>query len=185
MSIKRARPEINAGSMADIAFLLLIFFLVTTTMDADKGIQRKLPQWNPDITSAVTHQRNVLTILVNSNDKLLIEDEYASLEDVKESSIRFLDNNHNGSCTYCQGKGHSNSSDAPSKAVISIQNDRNTSYKLYVAVQNEVTAAYNTLREREAQKLFGQEMGDLNAQQKKIVISRFPMKISEAETVNF
>lgn len=184
MQNKRIRPEINAGSMADIAFLLLIFFLVTTTMDTDIGIQRKLPPISDINTTNQAQKRNILEVLVNGENKLLINQEYANISDLKEKAIQFLDNNGKGECTYCTGSQLPYLSDHPSKAVISIQNDRNTSYNLYVAVQNELTSAYKDLREREAQKIYGKTFEDLTSNLKKEIKKKFPILISEAETVN-
>ncbi len=182
----RAIPEINAGSMADIAFLLLIFFLVTTTMDVDSGINRKLPPWDPDLIEdpPPIKKKNIFTVLVNSNDRLLVEDEYMDIKDLREATIRFLDNNGDGSCTYCQGLRSPQSSDNPGKAIVSLVNDRGTSYKLYISVQNELAAAYNELRDREAQRLYGVAFDDLSEAQQEEVQDMYPQKISEAEPVN-
>ena len=156
---KRAIPEINAGSMADIAFLLLIFFLVTTTFETNSGINRKLPP--PQDENAppppVIKQKNIFTVVVNKNDQLLVEDELMELKDLRQSAIDFLDNgggtNEKGErCSYCIGSKNPNSSDHPEKAIISLQNDRETSYKTYIEVQNELVAAYNDLRAREYAK---------------------------------
>ena len=137
---KRAIPEINAGSMADIAFLLLIFYLVTTTMDTDKGINRKLPPIEDELVQdpPPIKERNIFTVLVNSNDQLLVEDEYLEINELRAKAMEFIDNNGDGSCEYCKGYGVSSSSDNPVKAVISLQNDRGTSYGMYVKVQNEL-----------------------------------------------
>ena len=153
---KRAIPEINAGSMADIAFLLLIFYLVTTTMDTDKGINRKLPPID-ELTEEPPpiKERNIFTVLVNSNDQLLVEDEYLEISELRAKAMEFIDNNGDGSCTYCNGYGVSTSSVNPVKAVISLQNDRGTSYGMYVKVQNELVAAYEDLREIYAENEYG------------------------------
>lgn len=184
---KRAVPEINAGSMADIAFLLLIFFLVTTTMDVDSGINRRLPPYEPenlDEPPPPIKKKNIFTVLVNSNDRLLVEEEYMDIKDLRAATVKFLDNNGDGSCTYCQGYRDPQSSDNPGKAIVSLQNDRGTSYKLYIAVQNELAAAYNELREREAEKTYGKSYDDLKEEQRKEIQALFPQKISEAEPVN-
>ena len=99
---KRALPEINAGSMADIAFLLLIFFLVTTTMDVDSGINRKLPPWDEEQLQdpPPIKKKNIFTVLVNSRNQLLVEDEYMELEDLREAAKRFLNNNGDGKCDF-------------------------------------------------------------------------------------
>lgn len=184
---KRAVPEINAGSMADIAFLLLIFFLVTTTMDVDSGINRKLPPYEPDLLTdppPPIKKKNIFTVLVNSNDQLLVEDEYMDISELRAAAFAFLDNNGDLSCDYCEGLRSPSSSDNPGKAIVSLQNDRGTSYKLYISVQNELAAAYNELREREAQKKFGKSYDDLDEEESDEIQALYPQKISEAEPVN-
>lgn len=180
---KRNRPEINAGSMADIAFLLLVFFLVATTMDQDIGIQRKL---NPtqEITSAPVPERNILTIMINSENRLLVDSEYLEVVELKSIAKRHIENNGKSNCAYCLGAKDPNSSDHPRKAIISIQNDRQSSYSLYVAVQNEITAAYSELRERESQKKYGKVFAEIGKQNQNTIKKLFPLLISEAE-VNF
>lgn len=185
---KRALPEINAGSMADIAFLLLIFFLVTTTMDVDSGINRKLPPWTPpeempDIPPV--KKKNIFTVLVNSRNQLLVEDDYMEIEELREATKRFLNNNGDGSCDYCSGGAQSPaSSDNPQKAIVSLQNDRGTSYNTYIAVQNELAAAYNELREELAQRRFGKSYDDLSEEEQDEIQAAYPQKISEAEPVS-
>ena len=187
---KRAIPEINAGSMADIAFLLLIFYLVTTTMDTDKGINRKLPPWDEELVEdpPPIKERNIFTVLVNSNDQLLVEDEYLEISQLREKAMEFIDNNGDGSCTYCKGYKVSSSSDNPDKAVISLQNDRGTSYGMYVKVQNELVAAYEDLREKYAEEEYGKSYRGMDEEEDKDVIkeikSAYPQKISEAEPLN-
>jgi biopolymer transport protein ExbD len=187
---KRAIPEINAGSMADIAFLLLIFYLVTTTMDTDKGINRKLPPGDEDLEHDIPpiKERNIFTVLVNSNDQLLVEDEYLEISQLREKAMEFVDNNGDGSCTYCKGYKVSSSSDNPDKAVISLQNDRGTSYGMYVKVQNELVAAYEDLRDKYAEEEYGKSYRGMDADEDKDVIKEikgaYPQKISEAEPLN-
>jgi biopolymer transport protein ExbD len=147
---KRAAPEVNAGSMADIAFLLLIFFLVTTTIEKDSGITRKLPPMEESEEDVIIKQKNIFTVLLNKNDQLLVEDENMEIKNLRAAAVEFLDNNGDGSCNYCQGKKDPSSSDNPDKAIISLKNDRETSYAAYISVQNELVAAYNELRNRRA-----------------------------------
>lgn len=160
---RRENSEINAGSMADIAFLLLIFFLVTTTMDVDSGISRKLSEKPPvDFVPPIIKQKNILEININRNNELLIEDERKEVTDVKQITIDFLDNAGGigktiegvatGSCDYCNGLKDEKSSDHPNKAIISVQSDRGTSYGMYITVQNELLSAYTELRNRYAKK---------------------------------
>ncbi|WP_460220097.1 ExbD/TolR family protein [Psychroserpens sp. MEBiC05023] len=148
---KRSAPEVNAGSMADIAFLLLIFFLVTTTIPKDSGISRKLPPIEPpNEEDVVIKQKNIFTVLINGKDQLLVEDELMELKDLRKAAIEFLDNGGDGSCNYCNGGRDPKSSDNPDKAIISLKNERETSYKTYISVQNELVAAYNDLRNKRA-----------------------------------
>ena len=160
---KRAAPEVNAGSMADIAFLLLIFFLVTTTIEIDAGINRKLPPIEDNTEPPVIKQKNIFTVLLNGQDQLLVEDELMDLKDLRSAAIDFLDNNGDGSCSYCKGKKNPDSSDNPDKAIISLKNDRKTTYKTYIAVQNELVAAYNVLRDRRANALYGMSFSEMEA----------------------
>lgn len=197
---KRSAPEVNAGSMADIAFLLLIFFLVTTTIETDSGISRKLPPIEDLQDPPIIKQKNIFTVVVNKDDLLLVEDELMDVKDLKEAAIAFLDNGGgtgDEACSYCQGKRDPSSSDNPDKAIISLQNDRFTSYNAYISVQNELVAAYNELRNREAQRLYNMSFTEMEAQAKdgsnyngdkeklKERITEikllFPQKLSEAE----
>ena len=197
---KRKIPEVNAGSMADIAFLLLIFFLVTTTIETDAGLDRKLPPLEPPDTDVIVKQRNIFTVVVNQNNQLLVEEELMQLKDLRAAAIAFLDNGGGTgelACSYCKGKKDPSSSDNPDKAIISLQNDRKTSYSTYIAVQNELVAAYNELRNREALARYGVEFtamqseyldpsasDDLKSELRpKIekIQALFPQKLSEAE----
>ncbi|MDT0644149.1 biopolymer transporter ExbD [Zunongwangia sp. F363] len=197
---RRSSPEVNAGSMADIAFLLLIFFLVTTTIETDKGISRKLPPWqDEDVEPPTLKMRNVYEVQVNSNNDLLVEDEEMQLSELREAAIEFLDNGGgtgDEACSFCQGAGDPDLSVNPQKAVIALQNNRGTEYGTYIAVQNELVAAYNFLRNREAKRLYNvtfNEMeaayndpnytGDKDALEEKIetIKDMIPQKLSEAE----
>jgi len=185
---KRTAPEINAGSMADIAFLLLIFFLVTTTMDADKGINRKLPPWDPDRPPEENpiKQKNIFTVVINSNNQLLVEDDYSDISELRTKAVEFLVNNGDGSCTYCQeGLRSPESSDNPFKAIMSIQNDKGTSYEMYIKVQNELVAAYEVVRNQLAMKRYGKSFAELTDEdQINEIRDAFPQVISEAEPLN-
>ena len=183
---KRGIPEINAGSMADIAFLLLIFFLVTTTMDVDSGISTKLPPFDPEKLEnpPPIKQKNIFTVLVNSNDDLLVEDNEMRLGNLREATKKFLDNNGDGSCNHCQGESSPLSSDNPGKAIISLQNDRGTSYNTYISVQNELVAAYNELRDELANRKYGKLFKDCSEEEQKFLQDAYPQKISEAEPLN-
>lgn len=181
---KRELPEINASSMADIAFLLLIFFLVTTTIDTDAGMLVRLPQWvEPEDLPPPdkSNQRNVLEILVNQYDQLLVEGELAQIEQLKKLTKEFVDNNGDKTCEYCKGFGLTDLSDNPHKAVVSLKNDRATSYEMYISVYNELKAAYNELRESAAQAKFQRSYDKLNDEQQDEIQDMYPLRISEAE----
>ena len=153
----RKSPEVNAGSMADIAFLLLIFFLVTTTIETDSGINRKLPPMEDVIDPPIIKERNIFTVVVNKNNDILVEEKPMQLIDVRSAAVKFLDNwggVGEEACDYCQGERDTSSSDNPDKAIISLKNDRETDYKVYISVQNELVAAYNELRDREFLRLY-------------------------------
>ncbi len=154
---RRSAPEVNAGSMADIAFLLLIFFLVTTTIETDSGLNRKLPPMEDIIDPPIIKERNIFTVVVNKNNDLLVEEKPMQINELREAAVTFLDNGGGkgeDACSFCQGERDPNSSDNPEKAVISLKNDRETDYKVYIAVQNELVAAYNILRNREFARLY-------------------------------
>jgi len=200
---KRAAPEVNAGSMADIAFLLLIFFLVTTTIETDSGLNRKLPPMEDQVDPPIIRQKNIFTVVVNKNDQLLVEEELTDIKDLRSLAVAFLDNGGgvgDEACDYCQGERDESSSDNPDKAIISLKNNRETSYKVYIAIQNELVAAYNDLRNREfmrlhpsvglnfvdAQKKYDDPRTsvDLSDQLKPkldVVKAMYPQKLSEAE----
>ncbi|WP_299556678.1 biopolymer transporter ExbD [Seonamhaeicola sp.] len=165
---KRAAPEVNAGSMADIAFLLLIFFLVTTTIEVDSGINRKLPPMEESEEDVVIKQKNIFTVLLNGKDQLLVEDELMELKDLRAAAIEFLDNGGDGSCSYCNGRKDPKSSDNPDKAIISLKNERETSYKQYIAVQNELVAAYNVLRDKRSMAQYGVPFTEMQANYKDV-----------------
>ncbi|MFO7672284.1 MAG: biopolymer transporter ExbD [Lutibacter sp.] len=168
---RRENAEINAGSMADIAFLLLIFFLVTTTMDVDSGIARKLPEKTDVQSDVIVREKNVLDIVVNRNNQLLVENEYVKVTDVKRLAMKFIDNGGGlgtpvddkpgEPCDYCGGDKDPNSSDHPTRAVISLQSDRGTSYGMYISIQNEIEGAYNELRNTLSKKLYGRTYDEL------------------------
>ena len=191
---RRDTPEINAGSMADIAFLLLIFFLVTTTMDVDTGISRKLPEKQPeDVVPPILKEKNVFEVNINRRNEILVEgDQYMKVEDLREAAVNFIDNGGGTAeamakeelpfCSWCEGAKDPSSSDHPRKAIISLQSDRGTSYATYISVQNELVGAYTVLRNRYSNKKFGKDFDRLNyEQQKEIKTNIYPQIISEAE----
>ena len=200
---RRSSPEINAGSMADIAFLLLIFFLVTTTMETDRGISRKLPPMqDEDVVPPIIRQKNIFTVIVSRDNQLLVEDQLMELKDLRQAAVEFLDNGGGvgeEACDYCQGPRDPQSSDNPDKAIISLVNDRKTEYGTYISVQNELVAAYNQLRNREANRLFNMDFTQMEANFNDVnwrgnkerlkerieqIKTMYPQKLSEAEPKN-
>jgi len=162
---RRETPEINAGSMADIAFLLLIFFLVTTTMDVDSGISKKLSEKPPkDYVPPIIKEKNIFEVNINRNNEMLVEGETMKIGQLKEAAMAFIDNGggegkevdgkSTGPCDYCQGARSQSSSDHPNKAIISVQSDRGTEYGMYIKVQNELLKAYTELRNKLAMKKY-------------------------------
>lgn len=178
-------PEINAGSMADISFLMLIFFLVTTTMDVDSGIVRRLPPLpEKDAEIPEVRERNIFNVLVNKNDNLLVENQWGDISTLKNTTKEFLSNPGNRedlpekkveSIPYL--------GDFPvSRGIISLKNDRGTSYEMYIKVQNELTAAVNELRNELSKQRFGKSFDELSDADIIAAIQRaIPMSISEAE----
>jgi biopolymer transport protein ExbD len=123
--------------MADIAFLLLIFFLVTTTIGADKGINMLLPPKKEDQPIDVKlKDKNVFKVIVNSRNQLLVEDEPMTIEALRSEAKKFLSNNG----------ADPTMSDSPQDAVVSLKTDRGTQYDVYLRVLDELSAAYNELR---------------------------------------
>lgn len=180
---RHSAPQINAGSMADIAFLLLIFFLVTAMIPKDNGFQRKLPELCPpgvDCSSDIL-PRNVLEIHINSNNELFVENKVVELSELRAAAIEFLDNNGKGDCDYCQGNGKANSSDNPKKAVISLKNDPLTSYQFFIGVQDQLTQAYHQLRSDYASKTFGKSLRELSAEEMAKTKDAYPFLLSEVE----
>jgi len=170
---RRENPEINAGSMADIAFLLLIFFLVTTTMNVDSGVSKKLSEKPPpDYVPPVIKEKNIFEVNINRNNELLVEGERMEIRNIKDAAIKFIDNgggignpgedgSPGKSCDYCKGERSESSSDHPSKAIISVQSDRGTEYGTYIVVQNELLKAYTELRDRLSRERYGLSFDEL------------------------
>lgn len=181
---QKSAPPVNAGSMADIAFLLLIFFLVTTTISADKGINRKLPPNCPPRTdcSIEINERNILRIVLNSKNELMVDNERIEIEDLKAVTKLFLDNNGNGSCTYCNGTSLALLSDHPEDAVVSLSTSEDSNYASFIAVQDELSTAYYELREVYGYAVFGKSPDKLNAAEIIEIKQAYPFILSEANT---
>ncbi|WP_288956648.1 biopolymer transporter ExbD [uncultured Polaribacter sp.] len=195
---RKQLPEINAGSMADIAFLLLIFFLVTTTMQVDAGIARKIPkkQETPPID---INERNILEVNINKNNALFVDGNVVKLSELKQIAINFIENGagtdiNKNICDWCEGLKDKTSSDHPSKAIISIKSHRLTNYETYITTLDILNSAYTHLRNKLAIKLYKRNyeslLEDLKSSnnnnlevQEKITLIRekYPLLLSDAE----
>jgi biopolymer transport protein ExbD len=186
---KRSMPGINSSSTADIAFMLLIFFLTTTSMDTDRGLARRLPQ-PPDPNqkqqdNIIVKERNVLQVRINKDDQLMVGSEYMDIKQLRAKAKEFVSNPSDdanlpekhlknipllgGDCMITE------------KHVISVQNDVGTSYQAYIDVQNELVAAYNELRNELAEEKFGKAYAECSEDEQKAIRDFYPQKISEAE----
>lgn len=181
---KRSISEINAGSMADIAFLLLIFFLVSTTMETDKGIMRTLPPFDGTITTAPVKKRNILLVWINRDNKLMVKGEEILLAELKTKTKEFILNSENLSeLPFKKAKTFDYFGELmiTPDHVISLRSDRGTNYEMYIGVQNELVAAYNELRDEASKDKWGIDYSQLAEEKQKVVASIYPMKISEAD----
>ena len=186
---KRSMPGINSSSTADIAFMLLIFFLTTTSMDTDKGLARRLPpppdpnvKQNDDLK---VKERNVLQVRINKDNQLMVGSEYLEVSQLRAKAKEFIANpnddanmpeKHVVNIPLLGGdvmvtKNH----------VISVTNDVGTGYQAYIDVQNELVAAYNELRNEKAKEAFGKDYAECSEEEQKAIRDFFPQKISEAE----
>lgn len=184
----REIPQVNMGSMADIAFLLLIFFLVATTLDMDSGLLRVLPQPVPEDLPPPPpmRERNVLVVLTNKDNLLMVEHEITDIKDLKDITKEFLLNENN-------------SDELPekrikdikfigemevTKGIISLQTDRTTSYDLFISVLNEILAAGNEIKNDFSMQHFKKPFDELEPEKRKAVLDAVPCIISEAEPRN-
>ncbi|MBQ4279185.1 MAG: biopolymer transporter ExbD [Rikenellaceae bacterium] len=183
----RKIQEINAGSMADIAFLLLIFFLVATTMNVDSGIQRLLPPMQEeDVKPNDVKERNILLVFVSKANDIMVGGKRMDISQLKDEVKRFVSN-------------PANEEDLPEKkevsipllglwqvseGVVSLQNDRATTYEMYIRVQNELTRAFNELRDEVSMAKFNKKFMELSDEQRDAVQKAVPLRISEAEPRN-
>lgn len=203
---KRKVPALNASSMADISFLLLTFFLLVSSMDTDSGLARRLPPPPQDETNQQTvdvQRRNLLVVLVNSNNETMVASQEGtewyqndaelhgrgnkiSLKDkVKEFILNTSNSPMLPELTEEDFGAPIGTVPITKQHVVSLQNDATTSYKTYIAVQNELVKAYNELRQEGAKKYFNLDYEKLNDDQKKQVENLYPQRISEAEPKNF
>ena len=192
---KRSAPSINSSSSADLAFTLLIFFLVVTSMDTDEGLTRLLPRWTEEQTDMEIRKRNILNVLVNANNQLMVGDAYPDVKNLRQIAKDFI----TASGDYAGERGPELHAVNPEKNpelakyfgqdvkttkqhVISLQSDYGTSYEMYIKVQNELVAAYNELRQELAKDKFGKAYSEeeLDENQIKAIKDYYPMNISEA-----
>ena len=172
MSVKKTRRNssaVNAGSMADIAFLLLIFFLVTTTIQEDSGVLVRLPEWIDQPVDQPVLEDNVLTVLINASDELMVEEDRTAV-----AAIPDLLRNHILSPER-----------KPTQAIVSLTHDRGTSYARYLQVYDALKAGYASLWNDRAKQQYGTSYALLNTTQQKAIRSDIPMVISEAEPKEF
>ena len=182
----RPTPEVNAGSMADIAFLLLIFFLMVTTMDTETGLQRRLPPMpdeNQKQEDVKINKRNILVVRLNDYDALFAGSEVMDVSQLRDKAVEFLTNPGNAeNLPERESKTIEGFGNYPvSKGVISLQNTRGTSYKAYISVQNELVRAVNEIRDDFARQNFGKAYSSLDEEKQAIVRDAIPQNISEAE----
>jgi len=203
MANKRKKvPDVNTSSTADIAFLLLIFFLVTSSMDTDSGLARRLPpppQDETQLSEIKVQRRNLLVVLVNSLNQTMVGDEHydnlnqmqgkTGKQSLKDKVKEFVVNPNNSEDlpelfeedfgppvgTLRVTKDH----------VISLQNDNTTSYKTYLAVQNELVKAYNELRNEAAKRYYNRPYEELLKDEKDLINKVYPQRISEAEPKDY
>ena len=203
---KRKAPSINSSSSADLAFTLLIFFLVVTSMDTDEGLARLLPRWVPEdqIQDQEIKKRNILNVMVNKDNAILMGDDYIEgsvekqNEQIRKKAIEFI----TATGQFAGDRGPEMKEVDPEKSpelqklivakeptvrvakshVISLQSDYGTSYEKYIQLQNELVAAYNTLRQEAAQKYFQKDYDEevLSQDEAKALKDLYPMNISEA-----
>lgn len=201
MANKRKLPEINASQMADISFLLLIFWLCSTTMSTDQGLSRRLPpplppnMEKPDVE---VNERNIFIVLINSQNQLLVQGEPMDVRQLREEAKAFILNSENDihkpelfevTADVFDKNGNVErtlKTITTKNHVISLQNDRGTMYEKYIEVQNELVAAYNEVRDEYSRREFGGlTFNELTTEQQEAVQTLFPQKISEAEPKNY
>jgi biopolymer transport protein ExbD len=185
---KKSMPGINSSSTADIAFMLLIFFLTTTSMDTDKGLARRLPpppDPNMQQDNIIVKERNILQVRINKDNQLMVGSDYMEVAQLRAKAKEFIANPNDdanlpekhvkdipllgGACMVTE------------KHVISVTNDVGTSYQVYIDVQNELVAAYNELRNEMALARFGKDYINCSEDEQKAIRDYYPQKISEAE----
>jgi Biopolymer transport protein len=188
---KRKIPVVNSTSTADIAFMILLFFLLTTSMATDAGLARLLPPPIPKDQQGADvdiKKRNLMVVLINTNNQILCNGQFVEVHELRERAKEFIQNPYND-----EHKPEKVELDVPffgkqmvtRNHIISLQNDRGTEYQAYINVQNELAAAYNELRNDLSKEKFGRLFEELNEEQQRAVRMIYPQKISEAEPKNY
>lgn len=172
---RRLVPEINAGSMADIAFLLLIFFLVTTEISKEEGLLVQLPPYDITAPPPLVPPRNLLKVQINAADQLLVNGEPGKIGRLRGRAVEFITNPQQLPTL----------PKSPTKAVVSLQNDRSTHYATYLAVYNELLGAYRDIWNERAERSYGKTYELLSLEQRKRIRAEVPLVISEAEAVDY
>ena len=162
---RRKVPILNTTSTADISFMLLIFFLVASSMDLDKGLSRQLPAIDKTKTPPAVDSRKVMRIVIDAENQVTLDGKAITMKELLQRTTQFIQTN---------GKEH----------LIQLQSDRNASYETYLHVQNQLVAAYNTLRNQRSLNLFGKEFELCSYEQQKQITDEVPMRISEVYAVS-
>ena len=187
---KRKTPDINASSQADIAFLLLVFFLVATTMNTDKGLVRVLPPIPPEdvkVEDQKVKTRNLLLVFVSGSGQLMVGEEIMDIRSLKDKTKEFVlnplddENLPEKKDTEIEMPDGSKWTYPVSEGVVSLQTTRETTYETYIQVQNELTRAFNEVRNEVSQSKFAKDFADLSEDEKSVITKAVPLKISEAE----
>jgi len=187
---KKKVPALNASSMADISFLLLIFFLVTTSMDVNQGLARRLPAISNEQVDKPKdiNRRNFFYVKINSQNELLVQGEPLDIKQLRDKAKEFIENPNNASNLPVKVEEEIPGLGVISYTkdhIISVQNDVDTQYQMYLNVQNELVAAYNELRDDFAKQRWGKVYNELDEDQQKLVQKVYAQRISEAEPKNY
>lgn len=156
-------PQLNTTSTADISFMLLTFFLMTTSMDSDKGLPRQLPPM-PDEKQEQAQEvkkKDVMNVYLHEDNSLTVDEQPVKIAALKAKVETFV----------AHSKDH----------IISIQADRKANYETYFAMQNEIMLAYSDLRNSYSKKKYGKRFSELTPEQSEVVKAQYPQRISEAE----
>lgn len=185
----RKPPTLNGTQTADMAFIMVCFFMMVTTMGSEFGLIRMLPPWVEDHDAVEPiNRRNVFIVGISQNNELLVQNEHVEVRDIREMVKEFFDLSND--CETCPEKEYQElpyigNIKVNKGALVSLQNDRSTGYRIYIQVQNEIAAAINELRDDFSMQRFGMKYDDLTSTQQEVVGRQvYPMAISEAEPRN-